>query len=173
MVGALDSVAQDSNSRLDVEVSRYPPVPHFVHLQQKKETLDEPVGFPWKPSQKIFHRHVLGKPGLQVNRRKTSSGERPDWFGGGTNLQDPDQMGCTGQWLNLQRTSRTKRRERKEPSTPDPESAPHNKPAGRLGNGLRLVPDRISLVSSKGFRLVSLGWFTAVSNQLKACRCGV
>ena len=32
LVGALEPVAEESNPRLHVEVSRYPPVPHLLHL---------------------------------------------------------------------------------------------------------------------------------------------
>lgn len=36
---ALESVAYDLDSRLDMQVSRYPPVPHFLHLWVVTETV--------------------------------------------------------------------------------------------------------------------------------------
>lgn len=35
LVGTLETVTQEANSRFDVEVSRYPPVPHFLYLNEK------------------------------------------------------------------------------------------------------------------------------------------
>lgn len=126
LVGALESVAQESNLRLDVEVSRYPPVPHFLHLEQKNETLDPMTdrdelrfhGNWGKRCSTVMFFHALDKirfTGKQEVANKLSpSAFKLVWLvWGGTNLQDPDQMGCTGQWLDLQGTSRTKRRERK------------------------------------------------------------